>query len=187
MKSQRAALTAGHNPGKAIMASRRFMLAMLFVAGFVTCMSALRADEPPRKKGATNDSKFIQGTWVVVELQQINHEATQEEKEFLKKGGYKITFTGKKMIHSPDKSEGRYRLDMTKTPRVLELLEDGKVVAKAIYELKGDDLKFCQGRKPIGRGDPEPPTDFDIKKAVPGTFPTLVVLKRETSKPAEKK
>jgi len=146
-------------------------------------MSALSADEPELKKD--DDGELIQGTWVVVELQQVNREATKEEKEFYKNGGYTIRITGEKMIHSPDKSEGRYRLDTSKMPRVLELLEDGKVIAIAIYELKGDDLKFCQGRKPMGGREPEPPSDFDIKKAAPDTFPTLFILKREKAKPAE--
>jgi RNA polymerase sigma factor (sigma-70 family) len=134
-----------------------------------------------------SDEEVIRGTWVVVELQQTNHAPTEEEKEFFKKGGYKITITGDKMSHSPDQSEVKYRLDTTRTPGVLELLEDGKVIAKAIYELKGDDLKFCLGRRPKGNEEPEAPTDFDIKKAAPGTFPTLFVLKRATAMPSEKK
>ncbi len=145
-----------------------------------------RLNEVNEKKNASNDVKRLQGDWVLLDLQQTNHEATKEEKEFLKKGGWKVTITGDNIIHSPDKSEITYRLDLTKTPKVLEWLEDGKVVAKAIYELNGDDLRFCQGRRAEAGEEPEPPADFDIKKAAPGTFPTLFVLKRDTAKPAEK-
>jgi uncharacterized protein (TIGR03067 family) len=122
---------------------------------------------------------------VVVDLQQVNREVTKEEREFFKRGGYKITITEQKMIHSPDGSEARYRLDTTRTPRVLELLDRGRVTARAIYELKGDDLKICQGRKPTGGENPVPPAAFDITTAAPGAFPTLFVLKREVKKPSK--
>jgi uncharacterized protein (TIGR03067 family) len=85
------------------------------------------------------------------------------------------------MIYSSDKSEMAYRIDPTITPRTLELLENGKVIAKAIYELKGDDLKICLGRKPDA-GEPKAPADFDINKAKSGSFPTLMVMKRQGEK-----
>jgi RNA polymerase sigma factor (sigma-70 family) len=139
---------------------------------------------PPK---SDSDDELIRGTWVVVALRQTNHEPTKAEKEFFKKGGYKITITADKMIHSLDKSEMKYRLDTTRTPRVMEFLEGGKVIAKAIYELKGDDLKFCQGRRPKGGEGPKAPTDFDVRKAQRSEFPTLFILKRDTAKAAEKK
>jgi hypothetical protein len=66
----------------------------------------------------------------------VSHQSSKEEREFLKSGGYKITITADKMIHSPDKSEMKYRLEVTKSPKVLELLVDGNVIAKAIYDIK---------------------------------------------------
>jgi uncharacterized protein (TIGR03067 family) len=159
---------------------------LALAAGCTFCLSPISADDAKPKKDAAGDAQLIRGTWVVVDLQQVNHEVTKEEREFFRKGGYKITITGRTMLHSPDKSEGRYRLDTAKRPRVLEVLDGGRVVARAIYELKGDDLKICQGRKPTGGGEPVPPADFDIKKAAPGTFPTLFILRREAAKPAGK-
>ena len=154
----------------------------ILLVGCVLSLSTLLAEEVGSRKKNEDDAKLIQGTWTVVELHQVNHQPTKEEQEFLRSGGYTITVTADTLIHSPDKSEGKYRLDPTKTPKVMELLVDQKVVAKAIYDLKGDDLRICQGRKPPFGGEPEAPTDFDIAKAKPGTFPTLFVLRRQVEK-----
>jgi uncharacterized protein (TIGR03067 family) len=156
------------------------------LVGCVFCLSSLLADEPGSRRKDEDDAKRIQGTWTVVELHQVNHQPTKDEREYFRSGGYKITITADKLIHSPDKSEGEYRLVPGKTPKVLELLVAEEVVARAIYDLKGDDLRICQGRKHPFGGEPEPPTDFDIAKAKPGTFPTLFVLRRHETKQGEK-
>jgi uncharacterized protein (TIGR03067 family) len=158
----------------------------VLLAGYALSLTTLLAGESGPQRAAEDDAKLIQGTWNVVELHQVSHQSSKEEKEFLKSGGYKIIITSDKLIHSPDKSEARYQLDVTKSPKVLELIVDGKVIAKAIYDLKGDNLRICQGRKPPFGGEPEPPTDFDIAKAKIGTFPTLYVLKRAANKPVQK-
>jgi hypothetical protein len=77
-----------------------------------------------------------------------------------------------------------YRLDQTKSPKVLETLKNGKVIARSIYDLKGNDLKLCMGRK-AESGEPEPPDSFEIPKRKPGTFPTLFVLKRDVAKKSD--
>jgi uncharacterized protein (TIGR03067 family) len=165
----------------------------VLLVGYALSLSTLLAGEAGPQKAVEDEAKLIQGTWNVVELHQVSHQSSKEEKEFLKSGGYKITITADKMIHSlayatrtPDKGEVKYRLDVTKSPKVLEMLVDGKVIAKAIYDIKGDDLRICQGRKPPFGGEPEPPTDFDIAKAKRGSFPTLYVLKRDANKQVEK-
>ncbi len=167
------------------MNTRSGSLSILMV-GCVFCLSSLLAERPGSRKKDEDDAKLVQGTWTVVELHQVSHQSTKDEREFLKSGGYKITITAAKLIHSPDKSEGEYRLVPGKTPKVMEMLVDGKVVARAIYDLKGDDLRICQGRKHPFGGEAEPPTDFDIAKAKPGTFPTLFVLRRDATKQGEK-
>ncbi len=131
-----------------------------------------------RNSDPTTDAELIQGTWNVLELQQVGYEASEDERNIYKNGGYKITFTKNKTIHSPDHSSMDYQLDTTQTPHVLELLQSGKVIAKAIYELAGDDLKICQGRTPTDGSEPKPPTSFDIKHAAAGEFPTLMILRR---------
>jgi len=167
------------------MVTRSGSLSILLV-GWVFCLSSLLADEPGSRRKDEDDAKRIQGTWTVVELHQVNHQPTKDEREYFRSGGYKITITADKLIHSPDKSEGKYRLDTTKSPKVMEMLVDEEVVARAIYDLKGDDLRICQGRKHPFGGEAEPPTDFDIAKAKPGTFPTLFVLKRDAAEQGEK-
>jgi uncharacterized protein (TIGR03067 family) len=129
---------------------------------------------------SVDDRQLIQGTWTVIDLQQsanLGADAARTQKEFLKTGACKLTVTRDKIIYSLDKSEMSYRLDPTKAPKVLEVLDDGVVVARAIYELQGNDLKICLGRKPHAGEPAVAPSSFDIKKAAPGTFPTLFVLK----------
>jgi RNA polymerase sigma factor (sigma-70 family) len=140
-----------------------------------------RVVEPEKPKPA-DDARLIQGTWRVIELHQVGVEPGEAEREALTKGAFKIQITADRLIYLADNSEAKYRLDASKTPRVLELLSDDKVLARAIYELKGDDLKLCQGRKPEPGEEAMPPSHFDIKKAPKGTFPTLMVMKREPEK-----
>jgi uncharacterized protein (TIGR03067 family) len=140
--------------------------------------------QPPNNQSdPIGDAAEIQGTWNVVEMQQVGYEPSEGEREFYKSGGYKITFTKDKMIHSPDHSSMQYRLDTTKVPGVLELTKDGKVIAKGIYELMGDELRICQGRTPTDGSQPKPPASFDIKQAAPDEFPSLMILRR--TKPIE--
>jgi uncharacterized protein (TIGR03067 family) len=152
--------------------------------------AALPADEAKSKKATLNDSERIQGTWTVVELHQVVHQPSKEEKEFLKTGQFKITITADKLIFSLDKSEANYKLDPSQKPKVMKFYDpeskSRKPMGLAIYELKGDDLKICFGRTPR-EGEPELPSGFDIKKAKPGTFPTLFVLKRDRTGETEKK
>jgi RNA polymerase sigma factor (sigma-70 family) len=140
----------------------------------------------PVSKGVRkpDDDKLIQGTWALVDLQQVNHNPTAEERAAWKAGGYTITFTAEKMTFNIDRSSLTYRLDPSAKPKGLEWLEGDKVIARGIYELAGDDLKICLGRRPTA-GEAEAPADFDIKKAKPGTFPTLFVLKRSPMRKVE--
>jgi uncharacterized protein (TIGR03067 family) len=167
----------------------RLATATLLALGML-CAAALPADEAKSKKATVNDAVLIQGVWTVVELHQVVHKPTEEEKEFLKTGKFKVTITVDKLIFSPDKSAANYQLDPSRNPKVLKLYDpkskSRKPIALAIYDLKGDDLRICIGREP-DQGDPEPPAGFDIKKAKPGTFPTLFVLKRDRAKEGAKK
>ena len=168
------------------MTSRRFITPLLIIACLV-CLLGLLVYEIRPKEDANRDAELIQGTWAVVELNQSAHTATAEEKEFFKKGGFKMTITGEKMISSQDKSELQYRLNTTKMPRLMEILAGDKVIVKGIYELNGDDLKFCLGTRGERGQEPQLPINYDINNAVPGTFPSLWILKRETANSANEK
>jgi len=146
-------------------------------------------DEPARPAAASkppprNDSEAIQDTWMVVEIGQVNHQPTEDEKAYWKTGQLTVTITADRLAFDVDKSSMSYRLDPSMRPKQMMLTATdgprrGNVVALAIYSLEGDDLKIC-----IGRGDPhfppQPPHGFDIKSAPRGTFPTLFVMKRKT-------
>lgn len=155
-------------------------VALLPVGIVVTwaAMSVMAAEEAKQQR----ELRLIQGTWSVLELHQGEQESSEEEREHLQKRNFKIQITADEIIFLADESSTKYRLDTTRDPKVIEYLKDGKVVAKAIYKLEGDDLKICLGRTP-DRGEPEAPTDFDSSKGPPGRFPTLFVMNRD--KPAK--
>jgi len=119
------------------------------------------------------------GTWSVIELDQVGHTATPDEQAYFEDGGYKITFTDTEMIHSPDGIAMEYRLDINRNPKVLEYVEDGRVVARAIYRLDDATFEFVVGRQPQDGTHPNPPGSFAIADAASGTFPTRFVLKRQ--------
>ncbi|MFX8918402.1 hypothetical protein ABTN06_18685, partial [Acinetobacter baumannii] len=92
-------------------------------------------------------AEAIQGTWTVTELHQVGKKMTDEEKSFYAGGGYKITFTADTMTHEIDKSSAKYRLDPTRDEKLIEFVENGAIVALALYDLNGDDLKLSVGRR----------------------------------------
>jgi len=140
--------------------------------------TASDAKDDPKTK---SDMEHIQGVWVLADLEQPGSQPTDEEKAAWKAGKVKITITSDKITFDIDKSFMNYRLDATKTPKVMYLeISDGPnkgQTVPAIYRLDGDDLTYCQGRL----GDTGPPTDFSIKNPRPGTSPTLWVLHRKRS------
>jgi uncharacterized protein (TIGR03067 family) len=95
----------------------------------------------------------------------------------------KTVITADRIIY-PDKSEGTYKLDPTRTPRRIEVTvtsDQKTVTVPGIYSLDGDELKLCFGRE----GDTEPPASFDITTAKRGTFPTCWTYRRDKA-PQEK-
>jgi uncharacterized protein (TIGR03067 family) len=139
---------------------------------------------PAPKHAQLDDARLIQGTWVVVGSKMVGNESTVRTQQALTEGVYRIFITADKMVHSYDQSEEAYRLDTARKPKVLEMLKGGKVIAKAIYELKGDDLKICQVRSVRGGEVLEPPDGFEVKYKA-GTFQMLLVMKREYPRKAE--
>jgi RNA polymerase sigma factor (sigma-70 family) len=139
---------------------------------------------PARKDGeqakARTDVEAIQGTWVLVKLEQVNQDPQDP------KGAIKVVIAGDK-ITFPDKSEARFKLDPTRKPKRMEwtVVKGGvATTAPGIYSLQENELKCCVGRE----GDEEPPASFDIKQAAAGTFPTCWTFRREKAgEPAAKK
>jgi hypothetical protein len=79
-----------------------------------------------------DDVKNIQGTWIVVEIQQRDRVPSPKEQDYLKNGGFKIKFTADKIVFLTDKSEMGYRMDLMPSPRVVEIMKEDKVVCKGI-------------------------------------------------------
>ncbi len=136
------------------------------------------ADDPDTQiKDAGEDARNIQGTWIVTDLKQIGGTPGPEVRESLTNGTpLKIRITADKIRFFVDNSEMEYRLNPTKSPKVISLILAGRVIAKGIYELNGDDLVLCQNQViEMKGGQPQPPTNFDLSNASPGAL----VMKRE--------
>jgi RNA polymerase sigma-70 factor (ECF subfamily) len=142
----------------------------------VNSEAATGAAEPAEK-----DEEAIQGVWTVVNLEQVSHQPTEEEKSAYKSGRFTITIRGNKLTFDADKSLMYFKLDPSQSPKVMTLeVPDGPTIkgpVPAIYRLDGDDMMICQGRL----GDTQPPAGFSVTDRRPGTFPTLWVLKRRPS------
>ena len=126
-----------------------------------------------------HNASQIQGTWNLVKMHQIGHEATHEEEEFCRSGGYKIIFTQNEMIHSLDHSPMRYRVDTTQTPNVIELSESGAIVRRASFELNGDVLRIWPFKTTDGSAAAPPPSSDTFRAFL--NLPRLLILQR--SKP----
>ncbi len=131
-------------------------------------------------------AKLIQGTWTATAIREVgrNPEMEASAEAFLKTGKYKIEITGEVLtllaILDPKAAnrEMKYRLDLTRTPNGMEILEADKVVSRAIFELDGDHLKICMGDRPApGQGEPAAPASFDFEKVKAGE--SLLVLERD--------
>jgi RNA polymerase sigma factor (sigma-70 family) len=188
------------------------LLALGIAAAGVGTLAATTAFEQEQGAAAKaisrppGDAEKIQGLWTVVDMQQVNHEPTEEERKFWKSGGFTMTITADRIIWNIDNSQIRYTLDPSKSPKGMSLELVGEPdrgglppdqaevprrpfrrpglirngLIPAIYQLKGDDLMICEGRS----GDGQPPVAFSVTEVRPEhPFPTLFVLKRSSSMP----
>jgi len=112
-------------------------------------MAAGAAATAADDKGGEADSKALQGTWKCVTSEvDGDKQAEDETKE------YQLVFSGDKLTVTKSGStvfKGAVTLDPAQTPHGIDIkLEEdaqnadnvGKTMA-GIYELKGDDLKWC--------------------------------------------
>jgi uncharacterized protein (TIGR03067 family) len=131
------------------------------------CGLLLAADNMQEKQ-PMNDEKEIQGTWALVSGERSGKPFPDEVVRQVK-----LIFAGDKLItqHKERKSEARFKLDSTKTPKEMDLDMDG-AIGKGIYQLDGDALKIAHGEVGDSR-----PAEFPR----PGSGLTVMVLKREKS------
>jgi RNA polymerase sigma factor (sigma-70 family) len=134
-------------------------------------------DENP-KSVARKDLNLLQGTWLVVGVEEGGNEVEAALKEtFVVKGG--------KMTYCRDgKAEVTMKITLMpgKTPKAidLEFTDDGKekgLKNHAIYELAGDRLKLRMNDKFGGNSVDERPTEFSTTN---GKEAVLFILKRGT-------
>ncbi len=90
------------------------------------------------------EAEALEGTWRTVSITRISAEPVEERRGTM-------TFAGGKMImQSPTgkRETFSYRIDALAEPKTLELTEAENTNAPprfAIYELKGESLRFCVG------------------------------------------
>ena len=128
------------------------------VSLIVVALSLLSGFAVPAAQDAANDKdkKLLQGKWQEVSLVEGGEESKVKSKKF-------VTFDGDKVkITQGDQGDdilaaGTFIVDAGKTPKTIDLKgKDGAPLdrrATGIYQLKGDDLKLCLGKK-------ERPTEF---------------------------
>ena len=141
---------------------------VVFAALLSMASSSLCADD------AKKDSEGLQGTWEVVEFTADGKLYPEEIPKEIK-----LTFKGEKMLISGPggigKREYSFKLDPSKKPKAIDVTPlDGPFKDKtvpAIYELSGDELKFCMPNQETK----DRPTEF---KASEGSKLGLFVSKR---------
>ena len=142
---------------------------------FVVFAALLSMASPSRwGEDAKKGSEGLHGTWEVVEFTADGKPAPEEFRKEIK-----ITFNGEKMLISGPggigKREYSFKLDHSKKPKAIDVTPlDGPFKDKtvpAIYELKGDELKFCMPNEETK----DRPTEF---KAAEGSKLGLFVSKR---------
>jgi uncharacterized protein (TIGR03067 family) len=116
---------------------------------------------------ATDDTKKegdLTGTWVVTSAERDGQAADQMK-------GDKATFEGANMtIQGTNEQKGTFKADSKKKPMTIDITHEGRPTVEGIYEIKGDELKFCFAMP----GSGERPKDFASKQ---GTM--VINLKKE--------
>ena len=124
----------------------------------------LRADDAPK------GDKDLDGSWELVSTVRDGKEMPPQDKKFV------LTIKGESVTVKvgEDSHEATIKADPSKTPKALDLTfgdgpQKGKT-AKAIYEVKGDELRVCHGDP-----DADRPTELASKE---GSGLMLATLKR---------
>ena len=139
----------------------RAVLLTVLAVGF--CLTA-NAQEATKK-----DQEKLQGDWTLASGQRDGEEFPEDLvkslKRTMKNDQFSITRDG------ADLAKGKYKLDATKKPKVIDItLEGSDSAVRGIYELDGDTFKLCYAAPGEDR-----PKEF-VSKA--GTGITLAVWKR---------
>ena len=150
-----------------------------FPCAAVLCLAALAlaAGAPPAGDAAAKDKAALQGTWQSLKEEMRGGPAPGDARD------HRMVFTGDEFkLVDGDKVliRGTYTVDPTKTPRAMDMKitegagPDPEAPAQGIYELSGDELKWCVA-EPGTAGRPD---KFETK----GTTHVLIHLKRAAAK-----
>ncbi len=118
---------------------RRLLIASA-LAALVILPALLRADEPAK------GDKDLDGTWEGVSVLLNGKELPQPAD-----GKMVVTISGGSLTFKigDDSHTSTISVDASKTPRTIDLTpDDGRMkgkTMKAVYEVKGDELKVCHG------------------------------------------
>ena len=124
-------------------------------------------------KSADADKAALQGAWQVLKQEMRGGPGPGDVRE------QRMVFAGETFkLVSGDKTmiRGTFKVDPTKTPKVMEMIvtegagSDEGAPVHGIYELRGDDLAWCAGEP----GNDARPEKFDTK----GTTNVLIRAKR---------
>jgi uncharacterized protein (TIGR03067 family) len=131
----------------------------------------------PSEETAKKELEVLQGTWTVAYSEQ--HGERRNDLEEVKKMRLTIkddNWTLEYHNNAKDKHVATLKLDPAQKPKAVDFkFSDGLLAGEtmlSIYELKGDDLKFCFPSESRQR-----PTSFDSRAGTAGQW--LLVLKRE--------
>jgi RNA polymerase sigma factor (sigma-70 family) len=137
------------------------------------------ADQPASedRRPPKTDRDKLQGTWL---LTAWEHEGVKKTPD---QGRVKIVIQGDLLAFIEDNREEAvtFTLDASKNPKAIRFFDArpdsaGKLVARGIYAVDGDELKLCYDKIKEGAV----PTEFTAKK---GSGFHLYIAKREDSKP----
>jgi uncharacterized protein (TIGR03067 family) len=111
-----------------------------------------------------NDREHIQGTWKVTYSEDSGRVAPQE---MLKNLQFVIDAETMTMQLGEHKSESKYTLDPSTSPKSIDSTEHGRT-KKGIYDLQGDTLRICFAEQTYDR-----PTKFDSQ---PDSSSDVIIL-----------
>jgi len=118
-------------------------------------LPVLETDRDARKKAVEKELKLLEGTWDVVALGE------PEKDDDPKVIGLRYIFSGGtfKFEHGGERmGGGTIRVDPSRSPKTLDLTLRDRSTFLAIYDLRGDELRWCMGYFGIDR-----PTRFSAK------------------------
>jgi uncharacterized protein (TIGR03067 family) len=148
----------------------------LACVALLSLSALLVAADLPAKVEPTGDARAIQGTWQSFKEEMRGGPAPGDPRD------HQMIFSGEnfKLVDGDNVLlRGSFKLDASKTPKVVEMVVsegaggDPEAPVHGIYELKGDELKWCAAEP----GSKNGPDKFETR----GTTNVFLHLKRPAS------